>query len=85
MAANEWMLQREGDGNKRGLCSILARVRVQDEEVVIRAVFMSNLQMSCCEMAACCEVNTIEIMSVLLKQIGTNAKNCPHCFSTSVA
>lgn len=71
------MLQREGGGNKRGLCSGLARARVQDEEVVIRAVFTSNLQISCCETVLCCEMNTTGIMSVLLKQMDTKAEDHP--------
>lgn len=84
MAVNEWMLQQEGGGNEHGLCRVLARVRGQDEEAVIRVLFTSNVQTSCCETLSRCEMNPLEIMSVLLEQIGTNAKNRPHCFSWSV-
>lgn len=46
MAANEWMLRWEGDGNKRRLYTILAQVRIRDEELVVREVFTSNLKLS---------------------------------------
>lgn len=46
MAANEWMLQWEGDGNKHRLNTILTQVRIQYEELVVREVFTSNLMLS---------------------------------------
>ncbi len=45
MAANEWGLQWEGDGNKHRLYTILTQVRIQDEELVVREVFTSNLML----------------------------------------
>lgn len=46
MAANEWMIQWEGDGNKHRLCTVLAEVRIQDEEAAVREVFTCELQLS---------------------------------------
>lgn len=46
MAANEWMLQWHGDGNKHRLYTILAEVRIQDEEPVVREVFTCKPQLS---------------------------------------
>lgn len=46
MAANEWMIQWEGDGNKHRLCSILAEVGLRDEEATVWEVFTRELQPS---------------------------------------